>query len=332
MFRRRSFSGSEAVLSQRARPLAAYVAVWTFVILLVPLSGPPWASARVLNGFDLSSASIRSAEILEGGPDRDGIPALDGPRFESADASTWSDRERVLGISIGGESRAYPVAILDWHELVNDTLGGQPIVVSYCPLCRTGMVFDRRIGEKVRRFGVSGLLYRSDVLMFDRETESLWSQIKAEAVTGPLRGTRLTLLRSSMEDWGTWRRAHPESTILSRETGFARNYDRSPYGGYADSRELYFPVPRDRRYHPKTPTLGVRVAGEAARAYPAPELEKAGGSVAEDHAGRRIVVSYDSRRAVFDVVAPEDVEVVEGYWFAWAAFHPDTTVFEASRP
>ncbi len=338
MIRTRSFDGPTSLRSKHGPWLepTTVPGVFPFRVLisvLIPiLAGAAISGARTLNGFDLSSASIPAKEILAGGPPRDGIPGLDAPRFESAADAKWSDGERVLGITVGGESRAYPVAILDWHELVNDTLGGQPILVSYCPLCRTGMVFDRRVGGKVRRFGVSGLLFRSDVLMFDRESESLWSQIKAEAVTGPLRGKRLTLLRSSMDDWGSWRRAHPESTILSRSTGHARNYDRSPYAGYATSRELHFPAPHDRRYHPKTLTLGIRIANHGARAYPAPEVENAGGSVAEDFAGRRIVVSYDARRAVFEVAAPEDVEIIEGYWFAWAAFHPDTTVFEAVRP
>ena len=125
-------------------------------------------------------------EILAGGPPRDGIPALDEPKFVSAAASVWEDDEHVVGVSVGGESRAYPLAILVWHELVNDSLGGEPILVSYCPLCGTAMVFDRRVGGRERRFGVSGLLYLSDLLLYDRASESLWSQISATAVTGPL--------------------------------------------------------------------------------------------------------------------------------------------------
>ena len=235
----------------------------------------------------------------------------------------------MIGLTLGGEARAYPIAILNWHELVNDTLGGRPVLVSYCPLCGTGIVFDRRVGEQVRTFGVSGLLYQSDLLIYDRESESLWSQIMSAAVTGPASGTRLRVLRSELTTWGRWQSAHPGSTVLSLETGHQRDYARSPYGDYRTSRTLYFPAPLDSRYHPKMPTLGVRLASGSSRAYPAAELVNAGGRIEDDFEGRRIVVSYDEEARVFDVEADSDLEVIEGYWFAWSAFHPDTSVFEA---
>jgi hypothetical protein len=269
-------------------------------------------------------------EILAGGPPRDGIPALDHPPFLRAPEASWGDDEPVLGAVVRGEARAYPVAVLNWHELVNDTLGGEPILVSFCPLCGTGLVFDRRVGGEVRTFGVSGLLYRSDLLMYDHGSESLWSQISAEAVTGPLLGQRLRVLRARMDQWGQWRRDHPESTVLSRETGHRRDYDRSPYAAYADSRRLIFPAAVDRRYHPKMPTLGLRVPGQGARAYPASELVRAGAPVEERFLGHRVRIAYDADRQVFEVEAPPEVEVVEGFWFAWAAFHPETSVYPAS--
>lgn len=296
------------------------------------LRSTPAQAEAVRNGFVLEPGSIPTAEILAGGPPRDGIPALDQPATIPAAEADWADEDLVLGIATGGEARAYPIAILNWHELVNDTLGGEPILVSFCPLCGTGMVFDRRVAGNARRFGVSGLLYRSDLLMYDRESESLWSQISAEAVTGPLLGQRLRLLRSRMDEWGRWRRDHPETTVLSRETGHRRDYGSSPYGGYAQSRDVMFPVPRDPRYHPKMPTLGLRVPEEGARAYPASELARAGGSVEERFLGRSVRVAYDPDRQVFDVAAPPEVEVVEGFWFAWAAFHPETSVFTAGTP
>lgn len=304
-------------------------------LLAFVMLGLSWANARgdelTRNGFALSPASIPASEIIGGGPSRDGIPALDQPANERAAASSWSDDEPVLALVVGDQARAYPVAILNWHELVNDTLGGVPILVSFCPLCGTGLVFDRRVAGTTRRFGVSGLLYRSDLLMYDRESESLWSQISAEAVTGPSRGERLSIVRARMDRWGQWRRAHPETTIVARATGYARDYDRSPYGDYADSRQLVFPAPVDPRYHPKMPTLGLRIAGKAARAYPASELARAGSPVVEDFAGRPVRVAYDPERQVFEVDAPADVEVIEGYWFAWAAFHPDSSVYTAAR-
>ena len=169
------------------------------------------------------------------------------------------------------------------------------------------------------------------MLLYDRESESLWSQIGSKAVTGPARGERLRVLRSQLLPWGDWKRKHPDTTVLGIDTGHSRNYQASPYGEYATSPSLQFPAPLDPRYHPKMPTLGVREPGGAARAYPALELENAGGRVEENFAGRSLAVSYDAERQTFDVEAPSDLEVIEGYWFAWSAFHPDSTVFIASQ-
>jgi hypothetical protein len=236
----------------------------------------------------------------------------------------------VIGVQIAGEARAYPLAILNWHELVNDSLGGKSILVSYCPLCGTGMVFDREVAGATRRFGVSGLLYRSDLLMFDRESESLWSQIAAVAVAGPASGERLQLLRSRQQSWRRWREAHPQTSILSPATGHVRNYARSPYGDYHENDRLLFPVRADPRYKPKAPTLGLRLIDGRARAYPAPEVIAAGGVVREVFAGFAIEVRYAADRGEFEVSAPDPVAVIEGYWFAWLAFHPDSSVFVAT--
>jgi hypothetical protein len=134
-----------------------------------------------------------------------------------------------------------------------------------------------------------------------------------------------------MDQWGQWRRDHPESTVVSRETGYRREYDRSPYSGYAESRKLIFPASIDRRYHPKMPTLGLRVPGDGSRAYPASELARVGAPVEERFLGHRVRIAYDADRQVFDVDAPPEVEVIEGFWFAWAAFHPETSVYLASE-
>ncbi len=292
---------------------------------------PRLALASELNGFVLTPSDIPVSAIGKGGPPRDGIPALDDPKVVSAADSRWPDDTVVIGVAQGSEARAYPIAILNWHELVNDTLGGRAILVSFCPLCGTGMIFDRNVGGKVRRFGVSGLLYLSDVLMFDRESESLWSQISARAVTGPERGKRLELLRSHQLLWVDWRARHPKSTILSPTTGHQRDYGRSPYEGYSTSDRVHPSVPLDGRYMPKMPTIGLRVADGTARAYPASEVVGAGGKVEEDFAGHSITVAYDPTRQVFDVSAAEAIEVIEAYWFAWAAFHPDTSVFVAEQ-
>ena len=302
-------------------------------ILALDISLPwsaPAAANRQANGFDLDRASIPVDEIVRGGPPRDGIPALRNPERLPASDSPWLDSDWILGVEIEGEARAYPLAILIWHEVVNDELGGRPILISYCPLCGTGLVFDRRVANRVRQFGVSGLLYRSDMLMFDRESQSLWSQISAQAVTGPSRGARLTLLRSQMMPWGHWRASHPQTSVLSRETGYRRRYGHSPYGDYEHSARLLFPARRDPRFHPKMPTLGLRVAGGAARAYPADEVAKAGGRVRERFAGRDVEVEWDARSGVFHYRLPEEIEVVRGFWFAWMAFHPESSVYRAS--
>jgi hypothetical protein len=304
---------------------------WFGIFLGLLAQSTASAAEPVRNGFVLDPASIPVSEILAGGPARDGIPALDRPATLPAERADWSSDERILGVVVAGQARAYPIAILNWHELVNDTLGGEPILVSFCPLCGTGMVFERRVDGAVRSFGVSGLLYRSDLLMYDRGSESLWSQISAEAVVGPLLGQRLRLLRSRIDEWGSWRRDHPDSTILSRETGHRRDYNRTPYSGYSSSKKLFFPAPVDPRYHPKMPTLGLRIPGEGSRAYPASELAESGGSVAERFLGRGVRVSYDSDQQSFRVEAPTEVEIVEGFWFAWAAFHPKTSVYTAAE-
>lgn len=298
--------------------------------LIASLVAAGAAAEPFLNGFDLADATVPASEIHSGGPPRDGIPALDHPEAGVADgteATAWADDVMVLGLSWNGEARAYPVPILDHHELVNDTLGGRPVLISWCPLCGTGMVFDRRVAGAERHFGVSGLLYQSDVLMYDRETQSLWSQIFSRAISGASRGSELVLLRSRMESWGAWRLRHPGTTILSRRTGHSRDYGRSPYAGYATSSRLMFPAPSDDRYHPKMPTVGLRIPGVLARGYPAAELIRAGGFAEEELDGEKVRIRYDDIAQVFDVEAPERFEVIEGFWFAWAAFHPEASVF-----
>ena len=216
------------------------------------------AESQQPNGFKLEPSLIPIDEILKGGPARDGIPALDRPDYDAAREASWGDDESVIGVVRGKEARAYPIAILVWHELVNDELGGDPILVSFCPLCGTALVFDRRLQGRARKFGVSGLLYRSDLLMYDRETESLWSQIGANAVTGALMGQSLELLRSRITTWKAWREAHPETTVLSKQTGYDRDYGQTPYEGYETSDDAL--LPRKDRHptasedaHPRPP-------------------------------------------------------------------------------
>ena len=153
-----------------------------------------------LSGWDFSEHSIPLNDILSGGPAKDGIPAIDRPRFVPASQASRTfldDGDRVMALVVNGKKKVYPLKILNWHEIVNDSIGGRRVVVTFCPLCGTGMVFDAHAAGRPLNFGVSGLLYKSNVLLYDRQTESLWSQIKQEAVTGKLIGTRLQLIPST---------------------------------------------------------------------------------------------------------------------------------------
>ena len=170
--------------------------------------------------FDLTKHSVPLDQIADGGPGKDGIPAILAPRFVSAGEATFlQDTDRVLGLTQGADAKAYPIKILNWHEIVNDVVGGKPVVVTYCPLCGTGIAFDAAILGQRRSFGVSGLLYQSDLLMYDHQTESLWSQIGMHAVAGPLTGEKLTPVFLEHTTWGEWRAAHPATLVLSTKTG-----------------------------------------------------------------------------------------------------------------
>jgi len=295
------------------------------LVLLVACSG---ASRK--NGFALDPSSVPAREIRRGGPSRAEIPALVHPASVAAGAARWDDDEPVMGVVVNGKARAYPLAMLRRHELVNDQLGGKPILISYCPLCGTGIVYYRRVEGRLHYFAVSGLLYRSDLLMYDLETESLWSQIGAEAVVGPALGARLQWLPSEIALWGGWKRAHPDTTVLSDDVGLALDYRRNPYYEYAHSPELVAPADWDRRYHAKLWTLGIHLPDGSARAYPASEIREAGGSVVETLESDTISVTYEAETRAFEVEAPEGVEYIQGYWFAWSAFHPNTTIFTAT--
>jgi hypothetical protein len=293
------------------------------------------AHGRENNGFDLSGSLVPSAEIHLGGPSRDGIPAIDSPRFVSAqDADFLDANHQVLGLTRGGEAKAYPVAIMNWHEIVNDRLGGERVAVTYCPLCGTGVAFLARAKGRDLRFGVSGLLYNSDVLLYDRETESLWSQIRKQAVSGPMKGEKLTALPLTHTTWQAWRQAHPDTRVLSTDTGFRRDYERDPYAGYASESGLFFPVRAEsRRYHPKERVLGLEIDGRF-KAYPFAELSRLDDDeVRERFAGHEIRIRFDrdSESAEAFGADGEQLPAITGFWFAWYAFHPETEVFIAER-
>ncbi len=300
-------------------------------VLLVALSAT--LPGRNNNGFDLTGSLIPESEILSGGPPRDGIPSIDTPHFiRATEAQFLEQNERVLGITRNGVSKAYPVAILNWHEIVNDRFDDEAVVVTYCPLCGTGIAYLAKVDDQLLEFGVSGLLYNSDMLLYDRRTRSLWSQISRQAISGPMKGAKLKAIAVMHTRWADWRQRHPETRVLSTDTGYQRDYESNPYAGYEKDRGLWFPVQvQDERYHPKEPVLGIEIDGYF-KAYPFTELDKSAGTDVHDTlAGQPIVVKYDHQNhtAVATDTEGNMLPGVIAFWFAWYAFHPETDVYRA---
>ena len=282
--------------------------------------------------FDLTRHSVPLDQIVDGGPGKDGIPAILNPRFVSiSEAAFLLDADRVLGLKLGAEAKAYPIKILNWHEIVNDTINGKPVVVTYCPLCGTGIAFDATVQGSLYTFGVSGLLYQSDLLMYDHQTESLWSQISMHAIAGPLTGRRLTPIFLEHTTWAEWRAAHPSTLVLSTKTGSFRNYDRDPYTGYAENRELFFDTAHfDPSYHPKEWVVGIEING-VAKAYPFAEIKKVGSPISDQLGGQAITIHFNPQTRSASVIDADGKPLpsVMAYWFAWYTFHPKTEIFKA---
>lgn len=302
------------------------------LLATLALAGGAWAEPE-MNDFNLAEATIPVKEIHSGGPPRDGIPSIDEPKFEDVEAADkWlRDKDPVVSVELEGHIRAYPLRILVWHEIVNDRFGATPVAVTYCPLCGTAMVFKARVAGLTRTFGVSGLLFNSDVLMYDRETESLWSQLAMKAVSGPAVGKELELLTGEQMNWEAWKERFPQGKVLSRDTGTSRNYRSSPYRSYERTERLMFPVRKYREdLKNKAWVAGLIIDGRAV-AFPLAELEdfgtikaKAGDAVLEitynaeaDH----LTASLDN--------GDEPLPVTRAYWFAWQAFYPETALWRA---
>jgi hypothetical protein len=295
------------------------------------------------NGFDLSGSLVPADLILSGGPPRDGIPALVDPGFERAKDVDWLEADdRLLALEQEGTAKAYPIRILNWHEIVNDRVGGHGIAVTYCPLCGTGMAFDLEVSEGGRplrqdgqplELGVSGLLYNSDVLMYDRQTESLWSQIGRRAITGPLRGQQLEMIPLLHTTWGRWRKEHPDGLVLSRDTGHDRDYEVDPYMAYERSSRSMFPIAhRDDRLPEKDLVLGI-TRGDAAVAFPLEGLAGLPRPVRARVGEVELFVYWfpDSETAFATTLKGEPVPATIAYWFAWSAFHPSTHLWTPER-
>ena len=331
---------------------------------------------------------ISSDELLSGGPPRDGIPSIDNPRFNSqSEAKAWlAGREPVIALEINGEARAYPLQILTWHEIVNDTVGGVPVAVTFCPLCNAAIVFDSRVNGETFAFGVSGLLRKSDMVMYDRTTETLWQQLDGRGIIGDLAGERLTFLPSLLVSFDDFRQAYPDGVVLSRDTGHNRRYGQNPYVGYdtLDGGDPFlFQGELDRRLPAVARVVAVTI-GDVDVAYPFSVLAELG--AAHDTVDGREIVLFHApgassalgaimiaeaedvgATAVFDRYLNEqkltftrqgdrfvDAETgttwniigqgLEGplageqlnpiihanhFWFAWAAFKPETRIYTA---
>ncbi len=355
--------------------------------LLTEDDRPDWFKSITRDwSTDWHRHTIDYSELLSGGPPRDGIPSIDQPVFiNQQDASEWlAANEPVVVLELNGEARAYPLQILTWHEVVNDTVGGEPVIVTFCPLCNSAVAFGRTLPDgTVAEFGVSGLLRNSDLVMYDRVTESLWQQLTGEGIVGELAGEQLTFLPAAIVSFADFRGAHPAGVVLSQETGYSRSYGRNPYAGYDNMGQspFLFDGELDGRLLPMERVVALSLNGIDV-AYPYGVLSEAG--VIQDRLdGREVVVFYqfgtssalgdaviaqgadvgaaavydpelDGRRLTFSRQDGEFVDqetgstwnllgeatagpsagvqlspVVHGnhFWFAWAAFKPETVIF-----
>ena len=314
--------------------------------------------------------SIPLDKIKGGGSPKDGIPSIDNPKFaEIQDSRFMSDSDTVIGLEINGEAKAYPIFILVWHEIVNDNVGGVPVSVTYCPLCYTNQVFERIIDGQEVEFGTSGKLYNSNLLMYDRYTESYWSQALGIAVKGELTGYELNLIPFDVITWGDWKKLHPETVVLTTDTGHIRSYATDPYGNYYTEPRIMFPVEHsDDRLHSKEIIIGFN-QDDIYKAYKQNDIESE--IIINDTIGNTPVLltslfSENSRAFVrivdddvldfsyadgkiFDLQTNsewnydglgisgtcqgtqlERLPIEPGFWFEWVAFHPQTLVYGVS--
>ncbi|MFQ5661650.1 MAG: DUF3179 domain-containing protein [Candidatus Paceibacteria bacterium] len=276
--------------------------------------------------------SIPLNEILSGGPGKDGIPSIDNPKFISTkEADEYLTNTDVgLGLVFNGVERFYPYQVLVWHEIVNDTIKNDRVLVTYCPLCATGIVFDPKVNGIAQEFGVSGKLWQSNLLMYNRtqnpDDESLWSQVLGEAVLGVSTGEKLKILPADTVKYGAWKKAHPNTEVLSRETGAIRSYGLDPYGDYYTDESVSFGATfSDNRLHPKTFVLGIEIDGKF-KAYERDSLKV--GTTKDTFAGKNIEITKDETDVVKITANGGPVPHVDGFWFSWLAVHPETELLK----
>lgn len=308
--------------------------------------------------------TVHPENVVAGCPGKDCIPSIDDPKFVEADEADWLEPdERVIGVEIENESKAYPLRILSAHEIVNDKIGGEPVIVTYCPLCRSGLTYSREVNGKVLEFGVSGKLRNANLVMYDRQTETYWSQIKGKAIVGPMVPEKLNLKFSSITEWEEWKEAYPDTKVLSRETGIypPNRYDNRLYQGYKDSERVGFGVNNvDDRLKSKKIVYGINL-GNKSIAYTEEAVRNE--KLIKDKIGNESIVIFENpedgsirafklnKKADFSIDrnSLQDAEgnkwsfegkeidgegKLEGlnpkgfYWFAWTKFNPETQLYK----
>lgn len=307
--------------------------LFALMAVLVLGAGSP-IRAVTINGFEVSDTSVPAVHIVRAAPARDSIAAIDEPRWDEAAAATWlKDEDEVLSLTFEGETRAYPLRILVWHEVVNDRIGERTFVVTYSALSGSAMAFEsgRNPDGSPRRFGVSGLLYNSNLLMFDRATESLWSQLRMAGVSGATKDEQLIPLPLRRMTWAGWKAKFPQGRVLAVATGSEIDYTSEdwPYGDYARQKETLFPfdIHRDD-LGTKERVIGLR-EGDSQRCWPLERMRKRG-QLYDAIGSRPINVVYDATTGdvvVSDLTTGEVLPVVSVFWFAWQAFYPDTSLW-----
>ncbi len=295
------------------------------------LLNPDYTIVQTTNGVQ---HTVPLNEIRGGGPPKDGIPPIDNPKFISITEAdeVLDDSAPGVAVAFADQARFYPFNILVWHEIVNDTFDDTRVLISYCPLCLSGIVFDPVVdGERVE-FGTSGKLWNSNLVMYDRKNESYWSQILGTAIVGENAGEQLEVLPSDQMRYGEWKAANPEGVVLSQDTGTARPYDRDPYGDYYTTAGTIFPLSNtDDRLFDKEYVLGVVINGQA-KAYVPAAVQKVG-FVEDEVGGTAIIAEYDASLDVVQLFTIDEfgartrLNPFPTFWFSWAASYPQSEIY-----
>ncbi len=270
---------------------------------------------------DFTKHSVAVDSIHDGGPGKNGIPALDFPEF----IETRKAKEFLSGVDYGivvqgsVQTKFYPFNILNWHEIVNDVIEGVPVAVTFCPLCGSAIVYERLLDGDTLNFGVSGKLYESNLLMFDNKTESLWSQALGEAVAGHYTGKQLRLFNSFVISFDEVERNFPDALILNQKTGFDRNYSQHPYTEYLSNQELYFPVSRSSTRFQNKEMMYVVTHGKASHAFKWTSLVEMGKATLAIPNGSIQVSVKDG--VPYAVLGDQRLPGYFSFWFSWYAVH-----------